>query len=306
MLTSTGSGVAWTTPSSSGGGTGTVTSVSVSGSSPITASVSSATTTPAISISHASSGVTAGTYGTRSTIPSITVNATGHVTSVTQTAIGADTTFNIYTSGTATSFQSLNSTGTTHVNCFASAREWIFASNAAVTGSTLRLDPNKYALVGYETSNGSYRLQVNGAIYATSGTIATSDARYKTNVQPIANALDLVEKLEPVSFDWKEHPVHNFQDGTSVGFLAQAVEQAMQDRPYLNAIVRTNHCTLPDGSKEEFKGIAEGNLVSILTAALKELTAEYRSTVQQMEQQMAELTETVMQLGQRLSKLEGA
>ena len=283
-----------------------MTSVSVSGSSPITASVSSATTTPAISISHASSGVTAGTYGTRSTIPSITVNATGHVTSVTQTAIGADTTFNIYTSGTATNFQSLNSTGTTHVNCFASAREWAFASNAAVTGSTLRLDPNKYALVGYETSNGSYRLQVNGAIYATSGTIATSDARYKTNVQPIANALDLVEKLEPVSFDWKEHPVHNFQDGTSVGFLAQAVEQAMQDRPYLNAIVRTNHCTLPDGSKEEFKGIAEGNLVSILTAALKELTAEYRSTVQQMEQQMAELTETVMQLGQRLSKLEGA
>lgn len=209
--------------------------------------------------------------------------------------------FNIYTTGTSASFQALNSSGATHVNCFASAKEWVFASNAAVTGSTLRLDTNKYALVGYEASNGSYRLQVNGVIYATSGTIATSDARYKTNVAPIADALGLVEKLKPVSFDWKKHPVHDFQEGTTVGFLAQDVELAMQDRPYLDAIVRKNHCTLPDGSKEEFMGIAEGNLVSILTAAIKELTAEYRSTVQQLEERIAQLTETVTQMDERLS-----
>lgn len=55
--------------------TGTVTSVTISATSPISIDSSSAiTTTGSRTISHANSGVTAGTY------KSVTVNATGHVT----------------------------------------------------------------------------------------------------------------------------------------------------------------------------------------------------------------------------------
>ena len=68
--------------------------------------------------------------------------------------------------------------------------------------SSMLLDSSGNLLVGYTSSNGSYKLQVNSQIFATSAIIATSDARYKTNVTPISNGLALINKLNPVSFDW--------------------------------------------------------------------------------------------------------
>jgi hypothetical protein len=135
---------------------------------------------------------------------------------------------------------------------------------------------NGYLLVGYTASNGAYRLQVNSQIFATSSTIATSDGRYKENVEPITGALNIVRALNPVSFNWKQHPVHNFDlEHKTVGFIAQEVQTALSDKPYVAAIIKQNECELPDGTKEEFLGIAEGNMIAILTAAIKELKAEF-------------------------------
>jgi len=145
------------------------------------------------------------------------------------------------------------------------------------TGSTerARIDSNGYLLVGYTSSNGAYKLQVNSQIFATSATIATSDARYKENVEPVTDGLALVNALNPVSFDWKQHPVHAFDtEHKTVGFLAQEVQTALADKPYVNSIIKESECELPDGTKEKFLGIAEGNMVSILTSAIKELSAK--------------------------------
>lgn len=68
ILTATGSG-------------GTVTNIST------TAPISGGPITGTGTISHANSGVVAATYGNSTTIPVFAVNATGHVTSVTDTAI---------------------------------------------------------------------------------------------------------------------------------------------------------------------------------------------------------------------------
>ena len=162
-------------------------------------------------------------------------------------------------------------------------------------GSTegARFDGNSYLLVGYTTSNGAYKLQVNSQIFATSSTIATSDGRYKENVSPIQNALDLVNKLNPVSFDWKKHPIHNFDtETTAVGFIAQEVQEALKGTAFVNSIVKKNECTLEDeifdqetktvtteAVKEEFLGIAEGNMIAILTKALQELNAKFDAYV---------------------------
>ena len=63
--------------------TGTVTSVQVQATSPIVSSQNTAQTgTLNTTISHADSGVTAGTYGSSSLIPVITVDSKGHVTGV--------------------------------------------------------------------------------------------------------------------------------------------------------------------------------------------------------------------------------
>lgn len=147
-----------------------------------------------------------------------------------------------------------------------------------VQGSeTARIDTNGYLLVGYTSSNGAYRLQVNSQIFATSSTIATSDGRYKTDVTPLDGALHLVGKLNPVQFSWKPHPVHEFDTSTpTIGFIAQEVQDALHGTPYLGAIVKANACEV-DGVSEEFLGIVEGNLIALLTKAIQELKAEVDS-----------------------------
>jgi hypothetical protein len=156
---------------------------------------------------------------------------------------------------------------------------------AGVYTKTMVLTSAGYLLLGYTTSNGSYNLQVNSQIFATSATIATSDGRYKENVIPLSGALSLVNALNPVQFEWKNHPVHNFdRQQPTVGFIAQEVQQVLVDKPYLNSIIKRNECTIPeekdaDGNVtkeayvEEFLGIAEGNMIAILTKAIQEQQA---------------------------------
>ena len=160
----------------------------------------------------------------------------------------------------------------------------VFSTNGT---ERMRIDSSGYLLVGYTSSNGAYKLQVNSQIFATSSTIATSDARYKQNVQTLNGALSIVKALRPVSFDWKKHPVHAFDtENTTVGFLAQEVQQVLADKPYLNSIIKKNECVIEPEVKdengdvttaavtEEFLGIAEGNMIAILTSAIQELSAK--------------------------------
>jgi len=148
-------------------------------------------------------------------------------------------------------------------------------SGSTLTDGTIatmaRIESNGYMLIGYTSSNGAYRLQVNSQIFATSSSIATSDGRYKENVLPITSGLDIIDSLNPVSFDWKEHPVHNFVPGKTVGFIAQEVKEALKDYEWVDNIIKTNYNEELD---EEFLGIAEANIIPLLVAAVKELRSE--------------------------------
>jgi len=144
-------------------------------------------------------------------------------------------------------------------------------------GQFAQYDANGYHLLGFTSSNGAYRLQVNSQIYATSSVVATSDKRYKTAVQPISDALGLVQQLAPVSFDWLPHAVHQFPAGRAVGFLAQDVAQVLAGTGYEQAVVKTNSTVMPDGTTEQFFGLAEGALVPLLVSAVQELAARVRA-----------------------------
>lgn len=148
-------------------------------------------------------------------------------------------------------------------------------TNAA--GQFAQYDANGYHLLGFTSSNGAYRLQVNSQIYATSSVVATSDKRYKTAVRPICGALGLVQQLAPVSFDWLPHAVHQFPAGRAVGFLAQDVAQVLAGTGYEHAVVKTNSTVMPDGTTEQFFGLAEGALVPLLVSAVQELAARVRA-----------------------------
>lgn len=146
----------------------------------------------------------------------------------------------------------------------------------------MRIDGNGSLLVGYTgTNSASYKLQVNSQIFATSSSIATSDGRFKENVLPITSGLDIIDSLNPVSFDWKEHPVHNFVPGKTVGFIAQEVKEALKDYEWVDNIIKTNSTEAAldeEGNEiapaEEFLGIAESNIIPLLVAAVKELRSE--------------------------------
>lgn len=167
-------------------------------------------------------------------------------------------------------------------------------SNAITFGhfavdNVVNIDGNGYLLAGYLTSNGAYKLQVNSQIFATSSSIATSDGRYKENVLPITSGLDIIDSLNPVSFNWKEHPVHNFVPGKTVGFIAQEVQEALSEYDWADNIIKTNMTGAvldEEGNEiipaEEFLGIAESNIIPLLVAAVKELRAEVNTLKAQL------------------------
>jgi len=139
-------------------------------------------------------------------------------------------------------------------------------SGGATHDERMRLDSSGNLLIGYTSSNGSYKLQVNSQIFATNATIATSDGRYKEDVQTLSNATDLVSRLNPVQFKWKSHEIHNLDVGkTDVGFIAQEVQAVLSDTDYSDSVVVTNKT-----DDEEYLGLGETKLIPLLTAALQE------------------------------------
>ena len=168
---------------------------------------------------------------------------------------------------------------------------------ASLPIEAMRINNEQNLLIGYTANNGAYKLQVNSQIFATSATVATSDGRYKENVATLNGCIDLVNALRPVSFDWKPQQDitrideegksvlvregHNFPNGKQVGFIAQEVQAVLADKPWLGSVIKQNVRSAiedADGNElapeEEFFGIAEGNLIAVLTAALQEAIAK--------------------------------
>ena len=171
------------------------------------------------------------------------------------------------------------------------------ANGASTPTEAMRINNGQELLVGYTSDNGAYKLQVNSQIFATSATVATSDGRYKENVSTLGDCVDLVKALRPVSFTWKPQEDitrtdedgnevlvregHNFPDGTQFGFIAQEVQEVLSEKPWLTSVIKQNvRPSVNDSSgnelapEEEFFGIAEGNLIAVLTSALQEAIAK--------------------------------
>ena len=107
---------------------------------------------------------------------------------------------------------------------------------------------------GYYTQMySSWGLITNGNV-GTASFQCVSDQRLKKNVHPITNALDKVQRLNGVTFNWKKNGVK------SLGLIAQDVEKVVPE------LVGTG----PEGMKT----IQYGNLVGLLVEAIKEQQKE--------------------------------
>ena len=276
-----------------------------------------------IAVTLANSGVTAGTYGSSSAIPAITVDAKGRITSASTSAIdstsvsnggesvsvssggqitssanhdfdaGIDVTGNITVTGTvdgrdvATDGSKLDGieSGATADQTAAEIRTLV--GSASDSNVFTDADHSKLNGIASGATNVTNNNQLtNGASYITSsanisgtaaglsgtpnitvGTIscgnitssgtvtANSDAKLKKNVATVSNALDKVNLLRGVEFDYIADDKH------SIGVIAQEVEAVLPD------LVHTNEET-------DTKSVAYSNLTAVLIEAVKELTAE--------------------------------
>jgi hypothetical protein len=163
-----------------------------------------------------------------------------------------------------------NSTQTLDIGVTASAGVYYDNPNSGyhewqIGGSgKMRLTGGAELLIGTTTDNGAYLLQVNSQIYATNATIATSDARFKTNVESLTDATSVIESLRPVAFDFIPQADRNFATERQVGLIAQEAEAALAGIDYADSVVA--RCG-------DHLGLAYEKLVPVLIKALQESNA---------------------------------
>jgi len=124
------------------------------------------------------------------------------------------------------------------------------ADNAATAAAAANTNANTRVLKAGDTMTGS--LTVQGNITASGEVTAYSDARLKTNIKVIEDALNKVLKLKGVSFEKKP------DNRKSIGVIAQDVMEVIPEV--------VNYET--DG----YYSVAYGNIVAVLIEAVKELS----------------------------------
>ena len=117
----------------------------------------------------------------------------------------------------------------------------------------------------FRSQNGTERAYIDssGNYVGTGNVTAYSDARLKTDISTINDALGIVGKLRGVSYKW----IKDNSDG--IGVIAQEVEQVLPE------VVLTNVSTDPaTGETTEVKSVDYGKIVGVLINAVNELKAE--------------------------------
>jgi hypothetical protein len=126
---------------------------------------------------------------------------------------------------------------------------------------------------------GVSKLQTTSSGCTVTGDLnSTSDIRYKKNIEPIDNALEKVQSLKGVTFDWDNDAFKETEQTKKPEFTERATGVIAQDvEKVLPEAVRENE----DG----FKNVAYGNMVGLLIQAIK----EQQTQIDELKAEVAEL-----------------
>lgn len=150
---------------------------------------------------------------------------------------------------------------------------------AGYTGSPFNITTQDYRVViGNQYVSNAY-IQVAWTV--------TSDARDKADVTPLPSSLDFVEALNPVTFKWDKRSKYwvtdddgnitdtptpdgtHKEDRAFAGFLAQEVQQVIDDLGYVDDVI-------VDNEQEDLLKIKETSLIPVLVKAVQELSAKVK------------------------------
>jgi hypothetical protein len=139
--------------------------------------------------------------------------------------------------------------------------------NAAGTSAkNLTINPEGgECYVGGATDNGPYNLQCIGTgVWGAGAYVNGSDERIKNNIVPLGSGLDVVAKLNPVTYKYKED--WSKDQSTQTGFIAQELLTALEGKNYVDGVVQ-------QGGSESYYSVAYQNIIPILTKAIQEQQA---------------------------------
>ena len=94
----------------------------------------------------------------------------------------------------------------------------IFVTPAVVSGSSFSTTAHNVTSLG----NSTFRWTT---VFATNGTISTSDINHKDNVEPLEIGLDFISKIRPVRYKMKE----GMDDKYHFGFISQEIKKVMDE-----------------------------------------------------------------------------
>jgi Chaperone of endosialidase len=167
--------------------------------------------------------------------------------------LGANRSFNYTTGGF--SFSNGNNVITLHC-----ATGGLIAFSPATTATTenIRVQIN---------NTSPYAAKLGGGVWGT-----ISDSRLKTNVRKLGSALDKIDALQPVHFEFINFGENANPSGTRTGFIAQEFEQVLPGHTFeMEPMAEADKALLGEGVKA--KGI-DADLVPYLVKAIQELKAE--------------------------------
>lgn len=154
----------------------------------------------------------------------------------------------------------------------------------------LTLSEQGYGNVGIALTNPLFRLDVNGDVNTTGcyrqGGHALmgacpSDAKLKSNVEPLSNSLEKISALQPVRFEWRDNQFPDRRSSSTAretGLIGQDVEAVLPE------LVTTD----ANGLKRVQYGLElEMHMIQAIRE-LKALNDELRAKVSQLERQLSE------------------
>jgi hypothetical protein len=127
----------------------------------------------------------------------------------------------------------------------------------------MRITAGGEVYIAGTTDQGAFNLQCNGTgVWGAGAYTNGSDARIKEDVTPIDSGLDVVQKLNPVTYKYKED--WSKDQSTQTGFIAQELLVALEGKNYVDGVVTQGG---------EYMSVAYQNIIPILTKAIQEQQA---------------------------------
>lgn len=136
-------------------------------------------------------------------------------------------------------------------------------------------------------------------LFASNGTINTSDAREKKNIQNIAYGLKEILQLRPVSFEWKKDD----GSGTKLGLIAQELQQVLPET-VRDWDWETNEQGIRTKVTSPVMGVYYSDIIPVLVKAVQEqqdVIEKQKTEIESLKQKLEQQQKGILE---RLEKLE--